>query len=201
MLRLAGWAMLVLGAAVASGSPAARRSTAAFCGVVKNVVRCPPNHRDCRAEFTVEINYFDYVSWGKFGRESKTGERITRKVRKVGTVCILNGRLTNTQTFAEAIRPGTWDYFYEDTWLDLFTTPDFAWGEVVYHDAAKMEVEVRVHATHKQHHLDANPPRVVKLRYDNATAFRIEERESTAVIGPNDVAGVDPFLNLIIDIG
>ena len=29
----------------------------------------------------------------------------------------------------------------------------------------------------------------------------IEERESTAVVGPNDAAEVDGFLNLVIDIG
>ena len=44
----------------------------------------------------------------------------------------------NAPAFAAAIRPGTWGYFYEDTWLDLYTTPDFVWGEVVGHDVVEV---------------------------------------------------------------
>ena len=44
-------------------------------------------------------------------------------------------------------------------------------------------------------------------RYRLSAGYRIqgpaiiEERESTAVIGPNDLAEVDVFLNLLISIG
>jgi len=155
-------------------------STAAFGGKVVAVEDCRPNDKECLRQFTVEIDYYDYVSWGKFNANSKTGERITRKVRSVGTVAILNGRLTNAETLAAAMAPGQWGYFYEDTWHDLYTTPNFQWGEVVGHDAEKKQFQLRVHATHKEIHLDTNPPQVVTISYDDTTALRIEDEKSDA---------------------
>ena len=114
---------------------AASASTAAFAGTVTAVADCPTNHKDCLKQFTVQIEYFDYISWGKFNRDSKVGETITRRVNRQGTACVLNGRLTNAATLAAALDAGQWGYFYEDTWLDLFTTPDFVWGELIEHDA------------------------------------------------------------------
>jgi len=157
-------------------------STAAFAGTVVKVEPCPANDKNCLARFTVRISYFDYISWGKFGRDSKTGETITRKVMPLGTVCMINGRLINNQSFAEAIQAGAWGYFYEDTWLDLHTTPDFQWGQVIAHDGAGRRFDLRVHQTHKEIRLASNPPRVEKIKYTGDTAFRIEEKETNAGI-------------------
>ena len=74
-------------------------STAAFCGVVKEVSDRPSNNKDCLREFTVRIMYYDYISWGRFGRHSQVGETIARRVKPLGTACILNGRLINAPTF------------------------------------------------------------------------------------------------------
>lgn len=165
---------------VGFGGQVAHASTAAFAGKVVDVHDCSPNDKECRRRFTVRIEYFDYISWGKFNSKSKTGETITRKVKSKGTVCMLNGRLTSSATFAAAIAPGQWGYFYEDTWLDLYTTPDFQWGEVVGHDASKKQFDLRVHSTHKQIHLETNPPRTVTVKYDGDTGFRIENESSSA---------------------
>jgi len=171
---------LMILAVFVSSLPSARTahaSTAAFAGDVIEVQDC---RRNCLKKFTVKIRYFDYVSWSKFNRDSKTGETITRQVNPVGTACVINGRLTNAATFAAAIKPGQWGYFYEDTWLDLYTTPDFQWGEVVSHDAAKKSIQLRVHRTHKEIHLDANPPQTITINYDRGTAFQIENKKATA---------------------
>ncbi len=155
-------------------------STAAFEGDVVAVEPAPEKEKETHCSFTVKIDYFDYVSWGKFGRDSKTGETITRKVKKQGTVCVINGRLVNAATFAAAIREGTWGYFYEDTWLDLQTTPEFTWGEVVRAEPASGKCLVRIHRTHKEIHLAANPPVEQELMYTDDTLFRTEDKVSDA---------------------
>lgn len=152
-------------------------STAAFCGKV-TATRPVPNRKDPLLRFTVKIDYFDYISWGKFNRNSKVGESITRQVKQVGSACMINGRLVNAATFVKAIRPGYWGYFYEDTWLDLQTTPDFQWGEVV--SAGKNEFTLRVHRTHKKIHLNTNPPVQVKVSFDAKTTFRLENQKADA---------------------
>ncbi len=177
MTRLASFGVAALLLVVVQPAHA---STAAFVGDVTAVDPFPPNHKDGVAKFTVKINYYDYCSWGKFGRDSKVGESITRQVKKIGSVCMINGELTNAATFAAAIRPGQWGYFYEDTWLDLQTTPDFQWGEVIKHDVANKQFTLRVHKTHKDHHLAANPPKDVTIQYGEETTFRIENTTSAA---------------------
>ena len=133
-------------------------STAAFQGTVEKVTAAEPDRKDTIVEFTCAIDHFDYISWGKFNKESKPGELITRRVKKIGTATMIDGRLVNVATFGGAIRPGHWGYFYEDTWLDLRTTPDFQWGEVVAHDSASKSFVLKIHRTHKEFHLAANPP-------------------------------------------
>ncbi len=160
-------------------TPTTKASTAAFGGEVIRVEDCPSNQKDCLRQFTVDIQYFDYISWSKFGRHSKIGETITRRVKKVGTVCLINGRLVNAKTFAAAIRPGTWGYFYEDTWLDLQTTPDFLWGEVLQHDPAKKQFTYRLDYTHMDYHAKTNPSKEIPVKYEASTKFRIEEKASS----------------------
>ena len=106
-------------------------ATATFCGKVIAVKPASPKQKDTLTHFTVEIDYFDYISRGKFGRQSKVGESIDQRVLKLGSVCVINGRMVNAATFSKAIQPNLWGYFYETTWLDLQTTPNFQWGEVV----------------------------------------------------------------------
>ena len=118
-------------------------ATAAFCGKVTAVKPASPKQKDTLTHFTVEIDYFDYISRGKFGRQSKVGESIDQRVLKLGSVCVINGRMVNAATFSKAIRPNLWGYFYETTWLDLQTTPNFQWGEVVM--VAKDVFTLRVH--------------------------------------------------------
>lgn len=149
-------------------------STAAFQGKVTAVGDCPAKSPECVRTFTVRIDYFDYISWGKFGRQSKVGESITRRVRNRGTVCVLDGELTNAHTLGKAFREGTWGYFYEDTWLNLRTTPEFVWGELVEHDSAKSKFVLRLHSTHKDHHIESNPPVDREFTYDKATAFQVD---------------------------
>ncbi len=160
--------------------PNARASTAAFQGTVTEVKPASPNHKDTLVKFTCSIDYFDYCSWSKFGKESKTGIPITRQVRKIGTAGMIDGRLENAAAFAKAIKPGQWGYFYEDTWLDLHTTPDFKWGEVVSHTPGKRAFTLRIHKTHKAIHSAANPPQNVDLLYGAETVFRNEAETSTA---------------------
>ena len=188
-------------AIVGAAHEPAEASTAAFAGDVIQIADGDPQ-RDGLRKFTVRINYLDYISWGHFGAHTKIGETITRKVMPKGTVCVLNGRLTNAATFARAVRPGAWGYFYEDTWLDLFTTPDFQWGEVVAHDAAAKKFDLKVHRTHKEIHLEANPPEVVSAAYDAETAFRIEDKASdpAAALVPGRWAQVHPARPQIVDV-
>ena len=157
----------------------AHASTAAFAGKVIEVADCPAKQSDCQKLFTVRFNYLDYISWSKYGSHTKAGETIRRRVMSRGTACVLNGRLTNAKTFSAAIRPDTWGYFYEDTWLDLYTLPDFTWGEVVTNSPAHKKFMIRVHQTHKQVHIDANPPELVEVSYDEGTAFRTEEQPAS----------------------
>ena len=63
----------------------AKASTAAFGGEVIEVT--PPTDNDKKhgtlLSFTVRIDYYDYCSWGKFGKDSVVGDPITRKVKQV----------------------------------------------------------------------------------------------------------------------
>ena len=93
-------------------------ATAAFCGKVTAVRPATAKQKNTLTHFTVKIDYYDYISRGKFGRQSKVGESIDQQVLKLGSVCVINGRMVNAATFSKAIRPGLWGYFYETTWLD-----------------------------------------------------------------------------------
>lgn len=152
-------------------------STAAFGGEVIEVGD-PPNKNNTLKTFTVKINYFDYISWGKFGKHSKVGETITRQVKKLGTVCMIDGRMVNAATFTKVIQPGQWGYFYEDTWLDLKTTPDFVWGEFV--SAEEGSLTLRLHPSNKEYHMETNKAYEKTFSYDAKTSFRIENVASKA---------------------
>ena len=136
-------------------------ATAAFCGKVTAVKKADGRPKDTLVHFTVKIDYYDYISRGKFGRQSKVGESIDQRVLKIGSVCVINGRMVNAATFSKAIRPDLWGYFYETTWLDLQTTPNFQWGEVVA--VGKDAFTLRVHRTHKDVHIETNPPLEIKV--------------------------------------
>ena len=153
-------------------------ATAAFCGKVTAVKTAATKQKDTLTHFTIEIDYFDYISRGKFGRHSKVGESIDQRVLKIGSVCVINGRMVNAATFARALHPGQWGYFYETTWLDLQTTPNFQWGEVVA--TGKEAFTLRVHRTHKDVHLETNPPVKVKVPYDAGVSFRLEDKPADA---------------------
>ena len=154
-------------------------ATAAFCGKVTAVKKAAAKQKDTLTHFSVEIDYYDYISRGKFGRQSTVGESIDQRVLKIGSVCVINGRMVNAGTFARAIQPGQWGYFYETTWLDLQTTPNFQWGEVVTTDQETFTL--RVHRTHKEKvHLETNPPVEVKIPYDASISFRLEDKPTDA---------------------
>ena len=167
---------LLLGLLAATNS--AWAATAAFCGKVTAVKRAESKQKDTLTPFTVEIDYYDYISRGKFGRQSKVGESIDQRVLKLGSVCVINGRMVNAATFAKAIQPGQWGYFYETTWLDLQTTPNFQWGEVAA--TGKDSFTLRVHRTHKEIHLETNPPVEIKMPYDSNVSFRLEGKATDA---------------------
>ena len=153
-------------------------ATAAFCGKVTAVKPASAKQKGTLTHFTVQIDYYDYISRGKFGRQSKVGESIDQRVFKIGSVCVINGRMVNAATFTKAIRPDLWGYFYETTWLDLQTTPNFQWGEVV--SCGKDTFTLRVHRTHKDQHVETNPPVEVKMPYDEGISFRLEENPTDA---------------------
>ena len=153
-------------------------ATAAFCGKVTAVRPATAKQKNTLTHFTVKIDYYDYISRGKFGRQSKVGESIDQQVLKLGSVCVINGRMVNAATFSKAIRPGLWGYFYETTWLDLQTTPDFQWGEVV--TVGKDTFTLRIHRTHKSVHIETNPPAEVKVPYDASVSFRLEDKPTDA---------------------
>ena len=153
-------------------------ATAAFCGKVTAVKKAAAKQKDTLTHFTIVIDYYDYISRGKFGRQSKIGESIDQRVLKIGSVCVINGRMVNAATFAKAIQPGQWGYFYETTWLDLQTTPNFQWGEVVA--TGKEAFTLRVHRTHKDVHLETNPPVEIKVPYDTGVSFRLEDKPTDA---------------------
>jgi hypothetical protein len=153
-------------------------ATAAFTGKVTAVKKAETKQKDTLVHFTVEIDYYDYISRGKFGRQSKVGESIDQRVLKIGSVCVINGRMVNAATFSKAIRPDLWGYFYETTWLDLQTTPNFQWGEVV--TVAKDVFTLRVHRTHKDVHIETNPPVEIQVPYDDTVSFRMESEPSDA---------------------
>tara|TARA_B100000161_G_scaffold252088_1_gene211627 strand:+ start:2924 stop:4021 length:1098 start_codon:yes stop_codon:yes gene_type:complete len=152
-------------------------ATAAFTGKVTAVKKAEAKKKDTLVHFTVEIDYFDYLSRGG-GRLSKVGHTSDQRVLKLGSVCVINGRMVNAATFAKAIRPDLWGYFYETTWLDLQTTPNFQWGEVIA--IAKDAFTLRVHRTHKEIHLEANPPVEIKVPFDDKVSFRMESEPSDA---------------------
>ena len=152
-------------------------ATAAFTGKITAVKMPEAKKKDTLVHFTVEIDYFDYLSRGG-GRLSKVGHTSDQRVLKLGSVCVINGRMVNAATFAKAIRPDLWGYFYETTWLDLQTTPNFQWGEVIA--IAKDAFTLRVHRTHKEIHLEANPPLEIKVPYDDKVSFRMESEPSDA---------------------
>ena len=152
-------------------------ATAAFTGKVTAVKKAEAKKKDTLVHFTVEIDYFDYLSRGG-GRLSKVGHTSDQRVLKLGSVCVINGRMVNAATFAKAIRPDLWGYFYETTWLDLQTTPNFQWGEVIA--VAKDAFTLRVHRTHKEIHLEANPPVEIKVPFDDKVSFRMESEPSDA---------------------
>ena len=152
-------------------------ATAAFTGKITAVKKAEVKKKDTLVHFTVEIDYFDYLSRGG-GRHSKVGHTSDQRVLKLGSVCVINGRMVNAATFAKAIRPDLWGYFYETTWLDLQTTPNFQWGEVIA--IAKDAFTLRVHRTHKEIHLEANPPVEIKVPFDDKVSFRMESEPSDA---------------------
>ena len=61
-------------------------ATAAFCGKVTAVKPAVAKQKDTLTHFTVQIDYYDYISRGKFGRQSKVGESIDQRVLKLGSV-------------------------------------------------------------------------------------------------------------------
>lgn len=175
MKRLA----LLLAALAFFGGNRSHASTAAFGGEVTEVKPAEARHKETLLFFTTRIDYYDYCSWSKFGRDSKVGEPITRQVKKLGTAGMLDGRLVNAAAFAKAIRPGLRGYFYEDTWLDLHLTPDFLWGEILAVNHDKKTLRLRVHRANKEIHLAANPPVEKEVSFGGA-AVRIEEKKSSA---------------------
>ena len=152
-------------------------ATAAFTGKVTAVKKADGRAKDTLVHFTVEIDYFDYLSRGG-GRLSKVGHTSDQRVLKLGSVCVINGRMVNAATFSKAIQPGLWGYFYETTWLDLQTTPNFQWGEVLA--VGKDAFTLRVPRTHKEIHLETNPPVEIKVPYDHKVSFRMESEPSDA---------------------
>ncbi len=176
-------------------------STAAFGGKVIAVKDCPSNQKDCLKQFTVRIGFFEYISWSKFGRHSKVGETITRRVKKIGTACMINGKLVNEKTYANALKPGRWGYFYEDTWLNMYHTPDFLWGEIVAINP-NGSMDVRVHFSHIDYHTKTNPPKIVTVKIAGKdTGFRREEvdvNNASAVLKPGSWVQVHPPRKQII---
>ena len=168
--------MAVLAVALFLASPGGRGATMAYGGEVVGAGDPTAKEKECLRTFTVKINYYDYCSRGKFGRESKVGALASQKVMPRGSVCVLNGELINARSFAKAIVPKTWGYFYENTWFSLYTTPEFRWGEVVQHDPEAQTVTLRIHRTHKDHHLAANPPVEEVVSYAGTTGVRLEEK-------------------------
>ena len=69
--------------------------------------------------------------------------------------------MVNASTFAKAIQPNLWGYFYETTWLDLQTTKNFQWGEIV--SVGKNTFTLRVHHTHRAFTLI--PTHLLRSRY------------------------------------
>lgn len=55
--------------------------------------------------------------------------------------------MVNPQTWANAVKPGQWGYFYEDTCLDLYLTPEYELGEVIAHDAKRKSITLQVAMT------------------------------------------------------
>ena len=169
--------MKVLLATLALGCSWVDAATMAYTGKIMEVQ--DPAEEELKhtlRKFAVKIDYYDYCSRGKFGRASKVGEMASQKVMPRGTLCVLNGELMNAGTFAKALRPGLWGYVYEDTWQSFYTGPDFTWGEILKHDPEAGTVTLRVHRTHKEVHLAANPPVEKAFKYDGATTVRLEEK-------------------------
>ncbi|MEM7391898.1 MAG: hypothetical protein AAF492_06070 [Verrucomicrobiota bacterium] len=163
-------------------------ATMAFVGEIVEV-KDPEGRqaRDALKIFTTRIAYYDYCSRGKFGKESIPGALATQQVLKLGSVCMIDGQLVNAATLAKALRPGLWAYVYENTWIDLRTTPDYRWGDVVAY--ADGQLTLREHRTHKSVHLPKNPPveNKIEVAYDGQLApgnwVQVHEAGPTVVSG------------------
>jgi hypothetical protein len=92
---------------------------------------------------------------------------------------MLHGKFVSPQAFANAVSPGQWGYFYESTWLDLYLTPDYHYGEVSAHDERKKELALDVWRTNKAYHYPESVEKQVTVTYGDDTVFRIEGEAST----------------------
>ena len=90
-------------------------ATAAFGGKVIGVKPVDSKDKNRLKYFTVEIDDFDYISRGKFGRHSSVGESIDQSALKMGPVCGIDGRMVNASTFAKAIQSDLRACFYQTT--------------------------------------------------------------------------------------
>lgn len=189
--------LLILAFSVFALSGTTQAATMAFMGKIVEV-KDPDSKqaKEIRKIFTTEIAYYDYCSRGSFGKDSEPGERTTQQVRKLGTVCMIDGQLVNSETFAKAIAPGMWAYVYEDTWIDLRTTPDYRWGEVVLYQDGKLVL--REHRTHKDVHLPKNPPVESNIEVADSTPLpagtwvQVHEGSPTVVSGFNKASNYNP---------
>lgn len=93
---------------------------------------------------------------------------------------MLHGEFVSPQAFANALSARTWGYFYESTWLDLYLTPDYHYGEVSAHDEGKKVVTLDVWRTNKDYHYPESVEKQVAVTYGGDTVFRIEGEASTA---------------------
>ena len=102
---------------------------------------------------------------------------------------MLHGKFVSPQAFANAVSAGTWGYFYESTWLDLYLTPDYHYGEVSAHDEGKKELTLDVWRTNKNYHYPESVEKQVAVTYGDDTVFLIEGEESTADQALNHTGG------------
>ena len=172
-------------------SPALLGATMAFVGEIVDVKNPDARQaKDTLKIFTTRIAYYDYCSRGKFGRESVPGALAVQRVLKIGSVCMIDGQLVNAATFAKALQPVRWAYVYEDTWLDLRTTPDYRWGEVV--SFADGKLRLREHRTHKGVHLPKNPPVTNLIEVAHAEPLDAGSWVQVHEAGPTVVSGFSP---------
>ena len=67
-------------------------ATAAFTGKVTAVKKAEAKKKDTLVHFTVEIDYFDYLAAAVM-LDSKVGHMSDQRVLKLGSVCVINGRM------------------------------------------------------------------------------------------------------------